>query len=75
MALLEFILANISIPKNVIINPYNFYILNPWLRNLNTDFTLNNFPFGSIKLTKYADGLHKYKYSSYSIYFDSRSEF
>ena len=74
MALLKFILANISIPKKVI-NPYNFYILNPWLRNLNTDFTLNNFSFGSIKLTKNADGLHKYKYSGYSIEFDSRSEF
>ena len=32
---------NISIPKKVI-NLYISYMLNPWLRILNTDFTLNN---------------------------------
>ena len=30
---------NISIPKKVV-NVYISYIVNPWLRNLNTDFTL-----------------------------------
>ena len=30
---------NISISTKVILNPD---ILNPWLRNLNTDFSLNN---------------------------------
>ena len=40
---------NISIPENVI-NLYISYILNPLLRNLNTDFTLNNCLFGSAKL-------------------------
>ena len=29
-------------------------MLNLWLRNLNTDFTLNNSLFGSVKLTKNA---------------------
>ena len=58
---------------------YNIYIyisyaLSPWLRKLNTDFTLKNCLFGSLKLTKNADP-DKYKYSSYSIGFDSRSEF
>ena len=62
---------NISTPKNVI-NLYISYILSPWLRNLNTDFTLNNFLFGSIKLTKNSD-LHKYKCCEYGIELDSRS--
>ena len=51
----------IYIPKKVI-NLYISYILNPWLRNLNTDFTLNNCLFGSAKLTKNID-LDKYKCS------------
>ena len=47
--------------------------LDPQLRNLNTDFTLGNFLFGSGSLTKNAD-LDKYKYSGYSIGSDSHSE-
>ena len=50
---------NISI-SNKVINLYISYILNPLLRNLNTDFTLNNRLFGSVKLTKNAD-TDKYK--------------
>ena len=50
---------NISI-SNKVINLYISYILNPLLRNLNTDFTLNNCLFGSVKLTKNAD-TDKYK--------------
>ena len=64
---------NISIPKKVI-NLYISYTLNPWLRNLNIDFTLKNCLFGSVKLTKNADP-DKCKYSGYEIGFDSRSEF
>ena len=64
---------NISIPKTVI-NLYISYTLGPQLRNLNTYFTLGNCLFGSVKLTKNAD-LDKYKYTGYSIGFDSRSEF
>ena len=64
---------NISIPKKVI-NLYISYILSPWLRDLNTDFTLNNCLFGSVKLTKNADP-DKYKYNGYDIDFDSHSEF
>ena len=45
---------NISIPKKVI-NLYISYTLTPCLRYLNTDFTLNHFLFGSVKLTKNAD--------------------
>ena len=64
---------NIFIPKNVI-NLYISCTLGPRLRNLNTDFTLGNCLFGSLKLTKNAD-LGKYKYSGYGIGFDSLSEF
>ena len=45
---------NISIPKKVI-NLYICYTLNPKLRNLNTDFTLGNCLFGSVKLIKNTD--------------------
>ena len=43
------------------------------VKNLNTDFTLHNSLFGSLKLTKNADP-DEYKYSSFGIGFDSRSE-
>ena len=45
---------NIFIPK-IVINLYISYKLNPELRNLNTDFTLNSCLFGSVKLTKNDD--------------------
>ena len=67
------LINNIYIPKKVI-NIYFSYMLTPWLRNLNTDFTLKNCLFGPVKLTKNADP-DKYKYSGYDIGFDSRSEF
>ena len=60
-------------PKKVI-DLYISYTLSPQLRNLNTDLTLGNCLFGSVKLTKNAD-LDKYKYTGYYIGFDSRSEF
>ena len=41
---------------------------------MDIDFTLGNCLFGSVKLTKNADP-YKYKYTSYDIEFDSRSEF
>ena len=43
-----------------VINLYISHTLNPWLRNLITDFALKNCLFGSVKLTKNADP-HKYK--------------
>ena len=57
------LINNIPIPKKVI----NLHI--PHTRNLkssslNTDLTLGNCLFGSVKLTKNAD-LDKYKYSGY----------
>ena len=63
---------NIYTPEKVI-NIYISYSLQPLLRNLFTDFTLNNCLLGSVKVTKNADP-DKYKQSSYGIGFDSRSE-
>ena len=70
---LSLIKSNISIPKKVI-NLYISHARNLQLRNLNTDFTLGNCLFGSARLTKNSD-LDKYKYTGYSIGFDSLSEF
>ena len=64
---------NIFIPKKEV-NLYISYTLGPQLRNLNTDFTLGNCLFGSVKLTKKADP-EKCKYIGYGIGFDSHSEF
>ena len=64
----------IFLSLNKTINLYVSYTIGPQLKYLNTDFKLGNCLFGSVKLTKNAD-LHKYKYNSYSIGFDSRSEF
>ena len=61
----------ISISKKEI----NLYISyrNRQLRNTNTDFTLSNCLFGSVKLTKNADS-GKYKYNGYGIAFESCSK-
>ena len=64
---------NISIPKKVI-NLCISYTLGPQLRNFNTNFTLSNCLFGSLKLTKNAD-LDKYKFTRYGIGFDSCGEY
>ena len=64
---------NFSIPK-IVITLYISYILNPWLRDLNIDFTLNKCLFGYVELTKNADP-DKYKYSGYVTGFNSCSEF
>ena len=50
------------------------YELGLQLKNLNTDFTLGNCLFGSVKLTKNADP-DKFKYTAYGIGFDFRSGF
>ena len=50
------------------------YELNKWSRDTNTDSTLKDCLLGAVKLTKNADP-DKYKYSGYSIGFDSCSEF
>ena len=52
---------------------YISYTLGPELGNPSTDFILSNCLFGSGKLTKNAD-LDKYKFTGYSIGFDSHSD-
>ena len=59
---------------NKLINLYISYTLDSQLKILNTDFTLSNCLFGSLKLTKNPD-LGKYKFKGYGIGFDPRSEF
>ena len=49
-------------------------MLNLQFRNLNTYFTLGNFLFGSVELTKNAD-LDKIKYTGYIVRFGSCSSF
>ena len=44
------------------------------VKGLNSDFTLKNFLFGAVKITKTADP-NKYFYSEYGIEFDSRPLF
>ena len=51
-----------------------FYTQERWSRDLDTDFTLHNCLFGSVKLTKNADQ-DRYKYSEYGKGFHSRSKF
>ena len=60
-------------PKAVI-NLFIVYELGTWSWDLNNDFALKNCLFGVAKLTKNPDP-DNYKYSSYGIGFDVRSEF
>ena len=54
-------------------NLYIYYILNPWLRNLNKDFTLKNCLFRSAKLIKTAEP-DKCKHSGSGKRFDYLAE-
>ena len=65
----HYLIDSILVPKKLM-NLYISYSLSPWLKYLNTDFTLNSCLFGSGKLTKNRDS-DKYKYSGYNIGFDS----
>ena len=59
------------------INVVNFLIvfkLDPWSRDLNIKFTLNNYLFGAVKWTKNADS-DKWGYNGYVIGFDVSSNF
>ena len=55
-------------------NLYICYELDRWSRDIDTDFTLGNCLFESVKMTKNAD-LDEHKYNGYSVTFNSRSEF
>ena len=45
-----------------------------WSRDLNTKFTLRNYLFGAVNLTKHTDS-NKYRCGGYEIAFDVRSPF
>ena len=60
-----------SVHQNVI-NSCIYYILDPWSRDLNTDFTLGNCLFGAVKLSQNSDP-NKYAYSDFGIGFNARS--
>ena len=66
--------CKVAFTPNNVVNLFIVYELDTRSRNLNTDFTLKDCLFGSVKLTKNAD-LDKYNYSGYSIGSDSISEF
>ena len=59
---------------NNVVNLFIVYELDSWSQDFNTDFTLKDFLFGSVKLNKNADP-HKYEYSGYDIGFDLRLKF
>ena len=65
-------LSSFSLHWNVS-NLYIPYTLHTWSRDLNTSFTLENYLFGALKLTKNADS-DKYEYTGYRIRFDARSQ-
>ena len=47
----HYVLPDINFNGHCLINNNISHILSPRLRNLNTDFTLNNCLFGSVELT------------------------
>ena len=68
------LINNNNDPSLSVVNFYIGYTLDQWSRDLDTNFTLGNCLFGSVKLTKNAD-LSKYKSSRYSTGFDFRLQF
>ena len=66
-------LINISVPKKSNKSIY-FLHIKFMVKKFKQKISLNNCLFGSVKLTKNAN-LDKYKYSCYSIGFDSRWDF
>ena len=65
---------SVSLLPKKIVSLYITYKLDKWSKDLNTEFTLGNWLFRAVKLTKNADP-DKYKYSSYDIGFNSVTEF
>ena len=63
----------VSFTQKIVVNLFIVNELDTWSRDLKADFTLEDFLFEAVKITKKA-GPDKYKYSGHSIGFDSRSE-
>ena len=60
--------GRVSYILNTIINFYNAFEINPWQWYVQISFTLRNFLFGAVKLTKNSE-LDKYFYFWYGISF------
>ena len=65
---------SVSFLLKKVLRLYISYTLDTWSKDLYLDFALCNCLFGAVKLTINADA-DKYRYSGYSIGFDSRSQF
>ena len=65
---------NAPFTLNNVVNLFIDYDLDRWSRDINISFTLKDWLFGTVKLTKNAD-TDKYKYSGYGTAFNSCSEF
>ena len=63
-------------PNNdIIVNINIVYLINPISNSRNTDYTVQNALFGSVKITKDATDTSKHKYEGYGICFDEGSMF
>ena len=60
---------------NNIINIYIVYLIDPISNSRNTDYTIQNALFGSVKVTKNATDTSKHKYKGYGICFDEGGTF
>ena len=65
---------NISCTHRNAVNLFIVYELDTWSRDLNTDFTLGDYLFGAVMLTKNADP-DKYGCVGYGIGFEAHSQF
>ena len=57
-----------------VVNFFIVYELDIWSHDLNTDFTLDEYLFGVLKVTKSTDA-DKYRYSGYGTGLDAHSSF
>ena len=58
-----------------IVNIYIVYLINSISKSRNTDYTVQNALFGSVKITKNATDTSKHKYEGYGICFDEGGMF
>ena len=65
---------NVSFLHKKVVNLYITWKLDTWSKDLSTNFTLGNYLFGVVKVTKNADP-DKCKYSGFGIGFDSCPQF
>ena len=64
----------VTLSHKWVVNIYIVYEINLWSYTHGADFTLRNFSFGAVKLTKNA-GPDKYSYLGYGTGFDAHGSF